>query len=105
MSKRCYRYLSLDISPSIVVIFYIISIEIFIGGLKDRIIFDDVNEEVVQALIHNLTDLGILQSCGENSWILSGIEAKPSTSAWQAELLKQMQTLSRTDKGFAPRYC
>lgn len=80
------------------------SIQEWVSWLKDGVILDDADEAVVQALVHNLADLGVLQCCGEDSWALAGIEAELSTSVWRAELLKKMETLGSTDKGFALRY-
>lgn len=78
--------------------------EKWISWLKDGIIFVDVDEEVVEALIHYLTDLGILQRRGEDSWTLGEIDLEPFSPAWRLEFLKQMETLGQTNKGFAIRF-
>ncbi len=76
----------------------------WISILKEGIVSEDVEEEVVLALLKHLADLGILESLSDDLWRPAQAEAITTKIELKRELSIRLLSLDPDEKGFAVKY-
>lgn len=76
----------------------------WISIFKEGILAEDVEEEVVLALLKHLADLGILESLNDDLWRCAQAETISSKLELKNQLSLRLQSLDPDEKGFAVKY-
>lgn len=72
--------------------------------LQNAILPVGPDAETLNSLFLHLADLGLFESCEGDHWRLSAIDIERPPQQVQKEVLQRLESLSRTERGFALRY-
>lgn len=76
----------------------------WVSILKEGIVSEDVEEEVVLAFLKHLADLGIMESLSDDFWRATQAEAINSKIELKNQLSLRLQSLDPDEMGFAVKY-
>lgn len=77
------------------------SLQEWVSWFQDGIAPPDLDEAGIRSFLKHFADLGILEPAGEERWRLSGLDAARPTEELRKQVVGRLESLSRTESGFA----